>query len=131
MHHRTMWHYHMKHHPFHPKHHPRKLDESARNEILTLGIWKLFFKFAVPSIIGMLMYAVYIFIERYLWGNGLEKRVWRPSPSSTPSHSSTPELRLSWEWVLPHSFPVPSVPMTKKLLQRYSASIQSLFSYFR
>jgi putative MATE family efflux protein len=68
-----MWHYHVKHHPFHPKHHPRKLDESAREEILTLGIWKLFTKFAVPSIIGMLMYAVYIFIDAIFVGQWVGK----------------------------------------------------------
>jgi putative MATE family efflux protein len=49
------------------------LDESARNEILTLGIWKLFLKFAVPSIIGMLMYAVYIFIDAIFVGQWVGK----------------------------------------------------------
>jgi putative MATE family efflux protein len=68
-----MWHYHVKHQPFHPKHHPRKVDESAREEILTLGIWKLFAKFAVPSIIGMLMYAVYIFIDAIFVGQWVGK----------------------------------------------------------
>jgi putative MATE family efflux protein len=68
-----MWHYHAKHHPFHPKHHPRNLEESAREEILTFGMWRLFAKFAVPSIFGMLMYAVYIFIDAVFVGQWVGK----------------------------------------------------------
>ena len=68
-----MWHYHRRHHPFHPRHHPRKIDENARDEILNLGMWKLFAKFAIPSIIGMLMYAVYIFIDAIFVGQWVGK----------------------------------------------------------
>jgi len=49
------------------------MDDSARNEILTLDIWKLFAKFAVPSIFGMLMYAVYIFIDAIFVGQWVGK----------------------------------------------------------
>ena len=73
MHHRLMWHYHAKHHPFHPKHHPRKMNDDARDEILTRGVWSLFAKFAIPSIIGMLMYAVYIFIDAIFVGQWVGK----------------------------------------------------------
>jgi putative MATE family efflux protein len=49
------------------------MDESAREEILNLSIWTLFFKLAVPGIIGMLMYAIYIFIDAIFVGQWVGK----------------------------------------------------------
>ena len=66
MHHKTMWHFHLKHGH-------RVDDEQVRDEILTLDIWKLFKKLAVPSIIGMLMYAVYTFADAIFVGQWVGK----------------------------------------------------------
>jgi putative MATE family efflux protein len=49
-------------------HHPKKVEDDTREEILTLGIWQLFKKLAIPAIIGMLMYAIYIFIDAIFVG---------------------------------------------------------------
>jgi putative MATE family efflux protein len=61
-----MWHYHLKHHH-------KKKDEEVRHEILTLSIWKLFAKLAVPGIFGMLMYAVYVFVDAIFVGQWVGK----------------------------------------------------------
>ena len=64
MNHRLMWHFHLKHHH-------RKKDEEVRQEILTLRVWKLFARLAVPGIFGMLMYAIYVFVDAIFVGQWL------------------------------------------------------------
>jgi putative MATE family efflux protein len=54
------------HHLFHK--HPVEIDEKTEKEILTLPINKLFFKLAIPAIIGMFMYSIYIFIDAIFVG---------------------------------------------------------------
>ncbi len=60
-------------HHYHVKHHPHKVDDKTREEILTLDIWKLFIKLAIPAIFGMLMYAVYIFVDAIFVGQWVGK----------------------------------------------------------
>jgi putative MATE family efflux protein len=60
--HRTHKHHHLLHR------HPSEADEKTRKEILTLPINKLFFKLAIPAIIGMFMYSIYIFIDAIFVG---------------------------------------------------------------
>jgi putative MATE family efflux protein len=60
--HRTHKHHHLLHR------HPAEGDEKARKEILTKPINKLFFKLAIPAIIGMFMYSIYIFVDAIFVG---------------------------------------------------------------
>ena len=56
------------HRHIHFKHHPKMVDDKAREEILTLPIWKLFTRLAIPAIIGMFMYSIYIFVDAIFVG---------------------------------------------------------------
>jgi putative MATE family efflux protein len=47
----------------HLGHHHKKVEEDTREEILTLPIWTLFRKLAIPAIIGMFMYSIYMFVD--------------------------------------------------------------------
>jgi putative MATE family efflux protein len=60
-------------HHFHMKHEAKEVEEDTRDEILNLGIWKLFGKLAIPAIIGMLMYAVYVFVDAIFVGQWVGK----------------------------------------------------------
>jgi putative MATE family efflux protein len=60
-------------HHFHLKHKPHKVDEKTRSEILNLPIWKLFTKLAIPAIFGMLMYAIYVFVDAIFVGQWVGK----------------------------------------------------------
>ena len=59
---------HRFHRHMHFKHHPKMVDDKEREEILTLPIWKLFIKFAIPAIIAMFMYSIYIFADAVFVG---------------------------------------------------------------
>jgi putative MATE family efflux protein len=50
-------------HHFHVRHPPTDVEDSATQEILTLDMWSLFKKLAIPSMIGMFMYSVYMFVD--------------------------------------------------------------------
>jgi putative MATE family efflux protein len=50
-------------HHFHVKHERKEEDEDVKDEILTDNIWTLFKKLAIPSMIGMFMYSVYLFVD--------------------------------------------------------------------
>ena len=50
------------------KHHKEQEDMDKREELLTENIWKLFIKFSVPAILGMLMYAIYSFVDAIFVG---------------------------------------------------------------
>jgi putative MATE family efflux protein len=68
-----MSHFHTRHHTLHPKHHLKPVDEDIKKEILEDDIWKLFKKLAIPAIFGMLMYAVYIFVDAIFVGQWVGK----------------------------------------------------------
>ncbi len=59
---------HRFHRHMHFKHHPAMADDKAREEILNLPIWKLFTRLAIPAIIAMLMYSLYIFVDAIFVG---------------------------------------------------------------
>ena len=59
---------HRFHRNMHFKHHPAMADDKAKEEILTLSIWKLFTRLAIPAIIAMLMYSLYIFVDAIFVG---------------------------------------------------------------
>jgi len=56
------------HRHMHFTHHHKMVDEKAREDILTLPIWKLFTKFAIPAIIAMFMYSLYTFVDAIFVG---------------------------------------------------------------
>ena len=62
-----------KHAHLHLKHHPESMDEKTRQDVLTQSIWKLFSKFAIPAIIGMFMYAIYMFVDAIFVGQWVGK----------------------------------------------------------
>ena len=66
MHHRTIWHFHLKHQP-------HMLDGELRSEVINAGVWRLFTKFALPSVFGMLLYAIYFFIDAIFVGQWVGK----------------------------------------------------------
>ena len=67
MYHRPIHHYYLKAHPH------NKVDEKTRDEILNLGIFRLFTKLAIPAISAMLMYSIYIFIDAIFVGQWVGK----------------------------------------------------------
>lgn len=67
MHHKSIHHYYMKSHPHHD------VDEKTRDEILNQNVWKLFIKLAIPAILAMLMYSIYIFIDAIFVGQWVGK----------------------------------------------------------
>ena len=48
-------------------------DKKTRDEILNQSIWKLFTKLAIPAILAMLMYSIYIFIDAIFVGQWVGK----------------------------------------------------------
>jgi putative MATE family efflux protein len=60
-------------HHFHLKHKKEEVDEDEREEILNEDIWTLFKKLAIPAIIGMLMYAIYVFVDAIFVGQWVGK----------------------------------------------------------
>ncbi|UCC92292.1 MAG: MATE family efflux transporter [Thermoplasmata archaeon] len=50
-------------HHFHVKHERHDVEEDTKDEILNDDIWTLFKKLAIPSMIGMFMYSVYLFVD--------------------------------------------------------------------
>jgi len=56
-------------HHFHTRHERHDVPEDVKEEILTDGIWTLFKKLAIPSIVGMFMYSVYLFVDLVFVGN--------------------------------------------------------------
>ena len=65
--------FHRQLHHFHLKHGEKPMDEDTREAILKDDIWKLFKKLAIPSIIGMLLYAIYIFVDAVFVGQWVGK----------------------------------------------------------
>ncbi len=55
-------------HHFHLKHVKHAVEEDEREQILNDDIWTLFKKLAIPAIIGMFMYAIYVFVDAIFVG---------------------------------------------------------------